>query len=308
MLDLAGLSDENSALLPLAQVGGATQAAANLIAAFAIALFAMNALGRGRRSVYRSAILLGLLIAVAAVGAKWAIDAGAGVALWGFSSVAFGKVYKVRRRLIFCVVAILVLSTLGAGWVMYPFAFLVVLRAWNLVGKHSQPAGCGTASFKGARCGESVDLTKHAVDETRPEPVHREQSGIGVYLQDPRLPVGARGQLQEIDSRSHAAGRYLRQQGQGNALDALEVEKIRNDYSVGAVRGFLALPPWSAQDVVLVDGKTGSQLLSDQLSLLVRRLTAIQDSVALGGGEELLTHGQFLKNRFVDAEADELRL
>lgn len=309
MLDTAALSDRPGVVLPLIEMGGAAGAAVHVVAAFAIALFAMNAVGRGRRSVYRSAILLVLLVAMAALGAEWAIQAGAGVALWGFSSIVFGKVYKVRRRLIFSMLAILLFAALGAGWVLYPFSFFVVLRAWNLVGKHPRPTGRTTSSFESPRWSGPVDLGKYGADASTPPKVSwQEQPAILAYLQDPRLPGVARGQLQEISHRSQAAGRYLTQQGRGNALDAIEVEKIRDDYALGAVRGFLALPPWSTQDVVLVDGKTGSQLLVEQLGLLVRRLTEIQNSVAVTGGEELLTHGQFLKNRFVDGDDDQLRL
>lgn len=295
--------------MPLVEVGGAAGGAVNVMAALMLALYVTSAFGRSRRSVRRSAVVVALLVGLAAVGAAWVIPAGAGVTLWAYISVVFGSFAKVRRRLLFSALALAVFAALGAGWVLIPSGVFAVLRLWNLLGAGSGEARCQASFPSKPTSHRPVDLGKQEVDDrVRPDQDNKKEPTLDGYLRDHRLPDDARSLLHEIDGRSRAAGQYLQQQGRGNGLDGIEVERIREDYAVGAVRGYLALPTWSAQGQVLSDGKTGSQLLSEQLRLLVHRLEEIQHAAAVNGGAELLTHGKFLRDRFSGGSGDQLRL
>lgn len=281
-------------------VQGPALAAVQTAAALCVAMYAVNSCGRGRRSTRRSLVQLVVLVVLAALGAAWVVQAAAGISIFAFGSVVFGRLSKVRRRLLVSSLAILVFAVLGASWVLYPFAALAAVRAMNLLGS-------GGARTGRNRCGDRyrgeepvpVDLRKSPAEtEYAVPPRMVTQPDITAYVDDIRVPAAAAELVREIVARSTAAAEYLAQQGRSSGVDALEVERIREDYAPEAVRGYLALPPWSADDTVLVDGKTGAQLLLEQLQLLARRLQGIQESVALSGGEQLRTHGAFLRDRF----------
>lgn len=296
---LSGFNGSETALMPHLVQGPAT-AAVNTVAAIVVAMYAANSLGRGVRSTGRSLIQIAVLVVLAALGAAWVVPAAAGISIFAFSSVVFGRLPKVRRRLMVSTLAILLFAMMGAGWVLIPFAALAAVRAMNLLGSGSPRTGRD-------RCGDRhrrdeatlVDLSKSSA-----EPVHQSsvqtaaQPDITAYIDTTSIPAAAAALVREITDRSSAAAEYLAQQGRSSGVEAIEVERIRDDYAPEAVRGYLALPPWSANDTVLADGKTGAQLLVDQLQLLARRLQGIQESVALTGGEQLRTHGAFLRDRF----------
>lgn len=317
MITFITSSTTGDAALPLVTVTGSAAAAVHTAAGLITALFAMNAFGRRRGSVRRSAVLLVALLALAALGAVWDVQSGAGIALAGFITAIPGKLPKVRGRLLVNTSAIVLFAALGAGWVLIPFFVFVVLRAMGLLSSGSG-SGCGARrQDSGAGHGRRtrpVNLRKHPqvpvppAPAPGPVPASNAEPDIGVYLYDERLPPQARDRVRLISDRARATGDYLAQQGRSSGVDALEVERIRNDYAPGAIRGYLALPPWSANDAVLSDGKTGAQLLTGQLDLLADRLRQVQDRVARSGGQELLTHGRFLDDRFPTGNDNDLRL
>lgn len=289
-------------------ITGAGLVAVEVAGGITTAMYVGSAFGRREESVRRSVVMIAVLCALTLLGAHWVAHAGAGISVAALSTVAFGAPRKVKGRLVVSVLAIVVFAMLGAGWALYPLAGLGAFAAINLLGRGG-PGACGGGSRRGTqRHNESsrpVDLRK---EPPATAPKDRATAGLAIYLLDERVPAAARDRIRSISERARAAGVYLDQQGRGSGLDALEVERIRDDYAPGAVRGYLALPPWSAKDTVLADGKTGSQLLIDQLDMLDRRLREIQESVALTGGAELLTHGRFLKDRFPEHGGDDLRI
>lgn len=268
------------------------------VAGICIAMYATNAWGRGARSTRRSLVQVAALVVLAVLGATWVVQAAAGISIFAFSSTVFGRLARVRRRLLVSALAILVFAALGAGWVLIPFAALIAVRAMNLLGSGpSTQRNCANRHRRDEAT--RVDLSKSPGHVGAPGPVHAAaQPDITAYLNNTALPPAAGALIREITERSRAAASYLAQQGRSSGVDAIEVERIRDDYAPEAVRGYLALPPWSADDTVLADGKTGAQLLVDQLQLLARRLHGIQESVALTGGEQLRSHGAFLRDRF----------
>lgn len=287
-------------------VQGSALAVVNTAAAIVIAMYAANALGRSSRSARRSLIQIAVLVTLAMLGAVWVVQVAAGISIFAFSSVVFGRLPKVRRRLLVSALAILLFAAMGAGWALYPLAALLAVRAMNLLGSGSPSSGrdrCGSRNR--SREAKPVDLSKSsATDSWYTESWHPDaaptpaQPDISAYLHSAAIPAAAVALVREITERCGAAATYLAPQGRSSGVEAIEVERIRDDYAPEAVRGYLALPPWSAHDTVLADGKTGAQLLVDQLQLLADRLQVIQESVALTGGEQLRTHGAFLRDRF----------
>lgn len=301
MIGLITGSGGSDPVLVTHAVNGPALAAVNTAAAICIAMYAVNACGRSTRSAQRSLIQIAALVVLAMLGAVWVVPAAAGISIFAFSSVVFGRLPKVRRRLLVSALAILLFAAMGAGWALYPLAALLAVRAMNLLGSGGASSGrdrCGSRNR--SREAKPVDLSKSSATDSWytdavPTPA---QPDISAYLHNTLIPAAAVALVREITERSAAAATYLAQQGRSSGADAIEVERIRDDYAPEAVRGYLALPPWSAHDTVLADGKTGAQLLVDQLQLLADRLQVIQESVALTGGEQLRTHGAFLRDRF----------
>ena len=293
-------------------ITGAGLAAVNATAGVGTAVYVSTAFGRRQRSVNRSIVLVLALCALSVLGARWAADAGAGISIAAFATAMFGALSKVARRLVVSVLAVVAFALAGAHWAIEPMAWLSAIALVSLLGRGGRSSRSGRCGIRTGRRAERheevrrpVDLRKQAAPSVPPV---APSPSLAMYLFDERVPAPARDRIRSISERARAAGQYLHQQGRGAGLDAIEVERIRDDYAPGAIRGYLALPPWSAQGTVLSDGKTGAQLLIDQLELLDRRLREIQDSVAVTGGAELLTHGRFLKDRFPEHGGDDLRI
>lgn len=327
MLGLMSGLNASGTQLSTHAVHGPALVAVQVAAAVCVGTYALNAYGRSSRSARRSMIQLAVLVVLAGLGAAWVVQAGAGISIFAFSSVVFGRLPKVRRRLLVSAIAVLVFAMLGASWVLFPFAALVAVRAMNLLGSgsacsarssHERPKargwegqcweGWGGDGHGRMRHSAPVDLRKSASTSDHTASPIPGQPDISAYVQHSAVPTAAAVLVQEIDERSAAAAAYLAQQGRSSGTEAIEVERIRDDYAPEAVRAYLSLPPWSGDDTVLADGKTGTQLLVGQLQLLTQRLRQIQDSVALIGGEQLRTHGAFLRDRFPTDRDDSLSL
>ncbi|MBO1767378.1 hypothetical protein [Allobranchiibius sp. GilTou38] len=291
-------------------ITGAGLVVVNVAAGVGTAMYAGTAFGRRPNTVRRSVVVIMVLCALALLGAGWVAHAGAGISLAAFATVMFASPHKVVRRMVVSVLAMVAFALVGAHWVIGPMAWLIAIAIVRLFGcSRGRGLGFGASSRRmdwTAERPHRVDLRKDPVEPVPPAAAHT--PSLAMYLFDDRVPAAARDKLRLISERARAASEYLTQQGRGSGIDAIEVERIRDDYAPGAVRGYLALPPWSAQGTVLADGKTGLELLIDQLDLLEHRLQEIQESVALTGGEELLTHGRFLKDRFPDRGEDDLRI
>ena len=67
------------------------------------------------------------------------------------------------------------------------------------------------------------------------------------------------------------------------------------------------LPPSLANVTPLQDGKTGRDLLGEQLDLLLGAVQDIMRDAAQAGSQHLLAHQRFLKDRFAKPR-DELKL
>lgn len=70
------------------------------------------------------------------------------------------------------------------------------------------------------------------------------------------------------------------------------------------MQAYLKLPPTLANVEPLEDGKTGRDLLREQLDLLLGGVQDLLGTALRSGGRELLTHGRFLEAKFRKARGD----
>jgi len=124
---------------------------------------------------------------------------------------------------------------------------------------------------------------------------------------DERLPADARARLGALNFRCQEAFAYLKDREQDAVSAGFMLRQIAEDYAPEAVRAYLKLPPSLANVTPLQDGKTGRDLLGEQLDLLLGAVQDIMRDAAQAGSQHLLAHQRFLKDRFAKP-SDELKL
>ena len=124
---------------------------------------------------------------------------------------------------------------------------------------------------------------------------------------DERLPADARARLGALHFRCQESSAYLKDREQDAAGAGFMLRQIAEDYAPEAVRAYLKLPPSLANVTPLQDGKTGRDLLGEQLDLLLGAVQDIMRDAAQAGSQHLLAHQRFLKDRFAKP-SDELKL
>jgi hypothetical protein len=81
--------------------------------------------------------------------------------------------------------------------------------------------------------------------------------------------------------------------------DRFVIERTALDYLPSAVQSYLRLPSaYRSVPLSDADGKTASQVLSDQLDLLIKRMRQAADTAYRKDLEALLVHGRFLHSKF----------
>jgi hypothetical protein len=80
--------------------------------------------------------------------------------------------------------------------------------------------------------------------------------------------------------------------------DAFIVQKTATDYLPSTLQAYLNLPRAYATLHRLADGRTASQVLMDQLTLLDQKLEEVADAVNKNDTDALLANGRFLEDRF----------
>ncbi|WP_407570065.1 hypothetical protein [Deinococcus altitudinis] len=141
----------------------------------------------------------------------------------------------------------------------------------------------------------AVALTKDTAD------------GLLLLSRDERLPADARARLGALHFRCREALAYLKEHDRDGAGTGFLLRQIETDYAPEAVRAYLKLPGSLANVTPLQDGKTGQGLLNEQLDLLLNAVHDIMQDAAQAGGQHLLAHQRFLKERFAKPN-DELKL
>jgi hypothetical protein len=85
--------------------------------------------------------------------------------------------------------------------------------------------------------------------------------------------------------------------GQGSR-DAFIVQKTATDYLPSTLQAYLNLPRAYATVHRMGDGRTASQVLLDQLTLLDSKMDEVADAVNKNDTDALLANGRFLEDRF----------
>jgi hypothetical protein len=90
----------------------------------------------------------------------------------------------------------------------------------------------------------------------------------------------------------------LRDRGIISAKDSFTVVETVRRYLPDTLAAYLRLPKFYAQMQSLSDGRTASQVLLDQLTVLDASLKAVAKSAFAGDAEALVTNGKFLEAKF----------
>ena len=130
-----------------------------------------------------------------------------------------------------------------------------------------------------------VDLTKH---------VPLDLPGLASSA---RIPADVRERAQRLDRECVSVLGYLREHG-APAAQVFEVEQIQTDFGPQALRSYLALAPGTEDSDIVLDGRTGHQLIVEQLDLLLAQVDAHLHRAARLGTDELLANHRFLTEKF----------
>lgn len=201
-------------------------------------------------------------------------------------------------------------------WLVGPMVLLTVLL------------GCGVARYGGGRAGQ---LERHQARWQRRQEhlaerrarweefgaVEAQQSAPRVDLSKrtpadllglaglPRIPADIRERAQRLDRECVTTLTYLREHGAPTA-QVFEVEQIQTDFGPQALRSYLALAPGTEDTDQVLDGKTGRQLIVEQLDLLLAEVDAHLHRAARLGSDELLANHRFLTEKFGTRRDSEL--
>lgn len=135
-------------------------------------------------------------------------------------------------------------------------------------------------------------------------PVTRAEQGLLEYAGDVRLPASSRDRVGALHDRLIEASKYVQDRGLSSGLQGFGLDQIRDDFAPNAIKSYLALPPSTAQTTVLVDGKTGADLLNEQLDLLIRGVDQQLVAAAMASGDQMVAGQRFLQEKFGQRSED----
>ncbi|WP_272976805.1 hypothetical protein [Deinococcus geothermalis] len=305
------------------------------LAAFALVFWGSVIFGRRGREWRAVALAAFILVALVVLGADWAVHPAAGMLLGFFGSRAFHRWRANWPALLVGLLAGVLFMLLGAGWLIVPLFVMGMIwlfttaLAWS-GGKTSAPHGVPPSvsalpeqggglpmGSLGARAEKAAAraVRREARRQTRtrletpppaavPVPEAAAADLLTAYLRDERLPGEARAQLAALNLRTREALTYLDNLGQSGSEAAYLARAVRDEYAPTAVQAYLKLPPTLANTAPLQDGKTGRDLLREQLDLLLNAVQDILKTALQAGGQELLTHQRFLEDRFRQVKRD----
>jgi len=92
----------------------------------------------------------------------------------------------------------------------------------------------------------------------------------------------------------------LRDRGVISAKDSFTVVETVRRYLPDTLAAYLRLPRLYARVQTLGDGRTASQILLDQLTMLDSSLKDVAKSAFAGDAEALVTNGKFLQAKFAE--------
>lgn len=311
------------------------------LAGFALALWGsviFSSRGRHAAQVGRAAAVI-LLLAV--LGAEWVVHPAAGMLLGFFGSRAFSRWREHWPALLVGLISGAFFMALGAAWLIFPLFVMGVIwlttagftaqpgrsqqagaapaapqalpgqaggfpmgRFWTWPDPAEARAGRREARRQAKRAKKARKQQREVSDLPAPPALPSPADGLTVLVRDERLPGEARAQLAALDLRTREALTHLEALGQQGSEAAYLARAVRDEYAPGAVQAYLKLPPTLANTQPLQEGKTGRDLLRDQLDILLNAVQDILGTALRSGGQELLTHQRFLEEKFGKPERD----
>ncbi|WP_446665682.1 hypothetical protein [Flexivirga sp. B27] len=272
----------------------------HLVAVGAFITMLTSAFCRGSEARIRTIACTAVMVGLAFTPAQWIVHVGMPVLMLSSVEFLFRPLHKCREELItaFGCLAAVIVATIVSGqppWVLFPLACFIGL--WLISGGPQRN-----------RRRQSRELQRRAFHEAaaRDASMRINRQELHQLFNHPRLPAQSRQTLHELLRRADALHRELRSHDASARL-VFEVEQIHEDFAPTAVRGYLALPPSTADSLPLQDGKTGVQLFDEQLALLDGALDDIAAEARTHGSEGLLASYRFLQDKFGHAD-DELKL
>jgi len=307
------------------------------LAGFALALWASVIFSRRGRHAAEVGRAAAVIVLLAVLGAGWVVHPAAGMLLGFFGSWAFYRWREHWPALLVGVLAAAAFAGLGAGWLVFPLSVMALIWLFTATftaqpGRRQQGASAQASphqlpeqagGFPLGRLWQWSDPVEAHVGrrEARrqakkarkrqcaasdlPPPAPLPPSGpLNALVRDERLPGEARAQLAALDLRTREALTHLEGLGQQGSEAAYLARAVRDEYAPGAVQAYLKLPPTLANIQPLEGGKTGRDLLREQLDLLLNAVQDILGTALRSGGQELLTHQRFLEEKFRKPERD----
>ena len=286
-----------------------------VLAVFAVIAFARTVFSERSRDP-RALGLAAVGIIVTTIFTGWPVHAAAGMLI----ALLFSRAFSSGRSpwpMLWALSCAVIFAISGASWVFVPTAVaaglwlflgngLAMLSALVGYGSHAQPVPLPEQAG-GLPISEPVSPLD-AVPEQRPGPVrpeprqaaaaHPVPDTLTTLLTLPRLPAQAHAQLAELDRVTAEALAARERQGERSGAALYELRALRQEYAPQVVQAYLNLPPTLADTAVLEDGKTGRDLLTEQLDLLLGAAHEQLRHSAQAGSQELRTNGRFLREKF----------
>ncbi|RJF73865.1 hypothetical protein D3875_18440 [Deinococcus cavernae] len=300
--------------------------AAGLLGALTTAHFASTVFSGRGRDFRGLALASGLVVVSRLLGADWVVHPAAGLLL-AFLFSRLGGVRRGHMHLPLLGVALLSAAAfmwLGAGWLKFPLVVVLALTVFSALGRRGQVRGKTVterperpAQLPQGTTGTPVQPVQVPEGVPVPTPPARPpeatqyaassgpNTGLNALHQDQRLPAQARALLVAIDLRTIEAQKALAAQGQTSTQAAYEARAIREEYAPAAVQAYLKLPPTRADTLPIEGHRTGRDLLCEQLELLLSAAQKLVEFSTHAGGQELLTNGRFLREKFGQVSPDE---
>lgn len=117
------------------------------------------------------------------------------------------------------------------------------------------------------------------------------------------LPEPGRSLARRIQRRGQELLARRESNGDGT-IDLLVVRRMLDDYLPSTVGAYLSLPPHHPDAPITSDGRSSRQLLTEQLTLLDRKLDEVAEGMLRHDLEGLLANGRFLEEQFGHHESE----
>jgi len=172
------------------------------------------------------------------------------------------------------------------------FAGIIHVWWWAIVAGLYGAGALGWPRSDLARTAERTELSSEALASQVRKLVDSVASGLPKESLD-RLR-GIQGTLSELLPRL----KELRDRGVISAKDSFTVIETVRRYLPDTLGAYLRLPRFYAQMQTLADGRTASQTLLAQLTVLDTSLQDVARSAFAGDAEALVVNGHFLQDKF----------